>query len=198
MCYKLKKTSGAEALKKRFHVKTAPEILQETEVSGFEHSAIPIITNDKPDEIQLFHWGLIPSWEKTMDHRKSTLNARIETLREKPSFSESLGRKCLVLVDGFYEYQWLDPAGKNKQKYLITAANNEPFALAGLWRAGLAPNGEWMQTFTIITTEARGIMREIHNSKLRMPVVLQREIEHAWLTTSMRSKVDVDLTATAV
>jgi putative SOS response-associated peptidase YedK len=181
MCHHLKRTSAEEALKKRFKATLNGKIKPVSELNGFDNPVLPVITNENPDEIQLFHWGLIPSWTNIMDTRKKTLNARLETLDKQLSFKESISRRCLVLVNGFYEHQWLDPKGRLKQKYLLGLPKDQPFALAGLWRAGIAPNGEFMQTFTIITTEAQGIMRDIHNNGLRMPLILPPNEERAWL-----------------
>jgi putative SOS response-associated peptidase YedK len=97
------------------------------------------------------------------------------------------------LLDGFYEWQWLDPKGKAKQQYLITRKDGEPFALAGLWSQWVNPAGSTVNSYTIITTEARGIMREIHNSKLRMPVILQPDCERDWLAGNTTAKLFTDL-----
>ena len=86
------------------------------------------------------------------------------------------------MADGFYEWQWLDSKGKKKQKYLLSITNEELFAYAGIWSEWLSTRtGEIIQSYSIITTEASGIMREIHNSKKRMPVILSRENEKDWL-----------------
>lgn len=92
---------------------------------------------------------------------------------EKPSFKDSINKRCLVIVDGFYEWQWLDKVGKSKQKYLITHKQDEPFAFAGLYNDWLNPaTGDIRRTYTIVTTEANELMAEIHNNKKRMPVSL--------------------------
>jgi putative SOS response-associated peptidase YedK len=75
---------------------------------------------------------LIPAWAKDKTIQQYTLNAKIETLNEKPSFKNNIKNRCLVIADGYYEWQWLDPKGKNKQKYLITLTSEEPFAFAGI------------------------------------------------------------------
>ena len=90
--------------------------------------------------------------------------------------------RCLIIADGFYEWQWLDKKGKEKQKYLITLPGEQLFAFAGLWSRWVnLETGEIVKSYTIITTEADQLMSEIHNSKKRMPVILTRENENEWM-----------------
>lgn len=139
---------------------------------------LPIITNTAPQQIQLIPWGLVPSWSRDPAAGPKPINARAETLAEKPSFRQLLARKrCLVLADSFYEWQAL-PAGKVPHRILLK--NEEPFAFAGLWDEWLdRATGELHPTFTIITTEPNSLMAKLHN---RMPVILpSRAAEKAWL-----------------
>ena len=144
---------------------------------------LPIITNAAPGQIQLLSWGLVPSWSKDpTGHGPAAgpkpINARAETLAEKPSFQQQLGRRrCLVLADSFYEWQ-ATPAGKVPHRILLR--DEQPFAFAGLWDEWLdRATGEMHPTFTIITTEPNVLMASIHN---RMPVILPtRSAEQAWL-----------------
>jgi putative SOS response-associated peptidase YedK len=111
---------------------------------------------------------------------QSMIGLGTETLSEKPSFKSSLNNRCLIYADGFYEWQWLDPKGKNKQKYLLTLPANEHFAFTGLWNQWTEKStGETLKAFTIITTEANALMSEIHNSKKRMPAIVANA--EAWL-----------------
>ena len=88
----------------------------------------------------------------------------------------------MVIADGYYEWQWLDTKGKNKQKYLITLTSEEPFAFAGIWSEWIDINtGELIKTYSIITTEANDLMAEIHNNKKRMPIILNNDNELLWL-----------------
>lgn len=191
MCFHTKQSAETNKLVNRFKavLKNEKSKLQSEHYNGFEHPETPVITNTQPNEIQLFQWGLIPPWAKDTQLQNNTLNARIETLREKPSFSVVTHQRCLVLLDGFYEWQWLDPKGKKKQQYLITREDGEPFAVAGLWSQWVNPAGSTVNSYTIITTEARGIIREIHNSKLRMPVILQPDCERDWLGGKTTAKL---------
>ncbi len=150
--------------------------------NGFQHPSTPVITGAEPERVQLMNWGLIPHWAKDRSIQNNTLNAKIETLAEKPSFRNVLSNRCLVFADGFYEWQWLDPAGKQKQKYLITLQDEQPFAFAGLWSRWNDPaSGLSLNTYTLITRPADELMSRIHNSTLRMPWILQPQDEQAYL-----------------
>lgn len=125
---------------------------------------------------EYMRWGLVPSWAKDISIGSRMINARAETIVEKPSFRRALQkRRCLVLSDGFYEWKG---AGKNKQPMYIGLQSGEPFGMAGLWEAWKSPDGDWLHSCTIITTEPNALMEEIHN---RMPVILPRESESVWL-----------------
>ncbi len=185
MCFFTKQTHDAQQLENRFnarlvqtqHLQPAPII------NGFTFPHTPVITDAQPDRIRLLQWGLIPRWARDNSIRQYTLNARIETLSEKPSFRDSVRKRCLVIADGFYEWQWLDAQGMRKQKYLITLPDNGLFAFAGIWSEWREPqSGIVRHTYSIVTTEAAGIMREIHNSKKRMPLILTPENERQWLS----------------
>ena len=124
----------------------------------------------------------MPTWAKDKTFRKNLLNAKIETIKELPSFRNSVKNRCLVLVDGFYEWKWLDEKGKNKEKYHIKLPDHEAFAMAGIWSNWVdKETGEILKTYTIVTTEADALISQIHNTKKRMPVILTPENEEKWL-----------------
>ena len=126
-------------------------------------------------------WGLIPSWAREASIGSRMINARAETVAEKPSFRTALRqRRCLVLTDGFYEWRRTS-AGKRPMR--ITMASGEPFAFAGLWDTWRDPQDEAVTSCTIITTEANDLLRPIHD---RMPVILQRDQEGLWLEHDVR------------
>lgn len=165
--------------------------------NAFQFPKTPVITNQNPGLIQMFQWGLIPHWAKNDEIKKNTLNARVETIQEKPSFKYVLQNRCLIIADGFFEWQWLDPKGKQKQKYLITLPENQLFAFAGLYNIWADPTtGEMINTYTILTTTANELMSIIHNSKKRMPVILNPEDEAQWLTGAQVPLKDISLIAT--
>ncbi len=184
MCYTIKQTANERLLEGRFKARLKyPAQLETMESSsGFAFPLVPVMTNKDVKSIQLFHWGLLPSWAKDKAIRKNTLNARIETIDEKPSFRSYVKNRCLVLIDGFYKYQWQDPKGKVKKPFLMTMPDGEPFALGGLFSVWTDKvTGELLPTFTILTTEANEQMAIIHNTKKRMPLILTKENEREWL-----------------
>jgi putative SOS response-associated peptidase YedK len=161
----------------------AARSLTTEQFNGFEHPFTPVVTHVEPDRVQLLNWGLIPTWAKDRNIQRSTLNAKIETLSEKPSFKYLLGNRCLIYADGFYEWHWLDPKGKQKQKYVITLDDEQPFCFAGLWNNWKDPlTGMYLKTYTLITRPANELMARVHNSKQRMPWILPQGLEADYLS----------------
>ncbi|MCS6844043.1 MAG: SOS response-associated peptidase [Caldilineales bacterium] len=137
---------------------------------------LPVILNAEPHAIQLLRWGLVPSWAKDPAVGDRMINARAETLAEKPSFRAALHRRrCLVLADGFYEWQKLDGS---KIPLRIALKSGEPFAFAGLWEMWQAADGSLLRTFTIVTVPPNELIAPIHD---RMPAMLLPEHEAVWL-----------------
>ena len=134
------------------------------------------VTNGGRRRGSYMRWGLIPSWAKSASVGSRMINARAETLAERSSFRTALQRRrCLVLADGFYEWQ---RKGSSRRPMRIVMASREPFAFAGLWDAWRDPKGEVVRSCAIITTRANELLSPIHD---RMPVVLPRELESLWL-----------------
>lgn len=139
---------------------------------------VAVVANDGRNTLDFFLWGLIPSWAKDPEIGSRMINARAETLAEKPSFRAAFRRRrCLILADGFYEWK-LSPEGKSKIPMRITLVTGKPFALAGLWELWNAPDGSRINSCTIITTEPNSLMAHIHN---RMPVILPETDYGQWL-----------------
>jgi putative SOS response-associated peptidase YedK len=138
---------------------------------------LPVVTNEQPDAIQFFSWGLQPFWAKDAKAVKRAINARAETLVEKPSFRNLLkSKRCLVPADGFFEWQVTE---HGKVPYRILLKEEDIFSFAGLWDEWLDKStGELLHTYTIITTEANELVKPIHD---RMPVILSPEGEELWL-----------------
>jgi putative SOS response-associated peptidase YedK len=158
-------------------------------VSGFSHPLAPVITDECPGDIQAFQWGLIPFWSKdtasAVKLSNQTLNARGETIFEKPAFRASAKfRRCLIVcVDGFFEHHHI---AKKKIPFFIRLKNDEPMTLAGLWdRWEDRTSGVVRYTYSVVTTSANPLMEKIHNNPNaegpRMPVILPRELERDWL-----------------
>ncbi|RSK49378.1 SOS response-associated peptidase [Hymenobacter rigui] len=180
MCGRYTQTLPGPVLAQRFEA-TAPAELATT-YNAAPSQRLAVITNARPDEIQLLQWGLVPAWVKDRSAGPQPINARAETLAEKPSFRTLLRqRRCLVLADSFYEWQQQPLPGlpvKTPHRILLTQA--EPFAFAGLWDEWVdRATGEVLPTFTIVTTEPNALMARLHH---RMPVILpDRAAELAWL-----------------
>lgn len=140
---------------------------------------LPVVLNEGPRRIELLQWGLIPHWAKDPSIGARMINARAETLADKPSYREPFQkRRCLVLADAFYEWQHT-PQGKVPMR--IALESGEPFALAGLWASWRSPQGGTVRSFSIITTRPNALVAPIHD---RMPVMLRREDEASWLDNS--------------
>lgn len=184
MCFHSKQSREATEVENRFDAKIDNITIfkPQVNINGFDYPSTPIILDENPKIITHYNWGLIPSWSKDDEIKKFTLNARIETVDEKPSFRNSVNKRCLVIANGFYEWQWLDSKGKNKNKFEIGIGNDELFAFAGLYSQWIDTiTGEIKNTYTIVTTEANPLMAEIHNIKKRMPIILKQEDEKKWL-----------------
>lgn len=121
-------------------------------------------------------WGLVPAWAKDPSIGNRLINARAETLAEKPAFRSAFrSRRCLVVADGFYEWR---PVQKRKQPYLVRRRDGRPFGMAGLWECWTAGDGSDLLTCTIVTTAANRLMAPIHD---RMPVLIAKHDEQTWL-----------------
>ncbi|GAB4545044.1 MAG: SOS response-associated peptidase [Anaerolineales bacterium] len=175
----------------RFTLTANPAAFQQT-FGGFEFPAqfapryniapsqpILAIPNDGKMRADFFAWGLIPSWAKAPDAMKPFINARGETLGEKPAFRGSFKyKRCLIFADGFYEWQ-AQSNGKSKTPYFIYLKDRQPFAFAGLW-------AEWqseLRTCAIVTTAPNELMANIHS---RMPVILEPQHYAEWLDPAPR------------
>jgi putative SOS response-associated peptidase YedK len=148
---------------------------------------VAVVPNTGENKIDTYTWGLIPSWSKDISIASRLINARAETITEKPAFRNSFRRRrCLILSDGFYEWKQ-DLAGKGKTPYYIRLQSGEPFAFAGLWDTWVHPDGSEIRSCTIITTSPNELMQPIHN---RMPVILAPHGYAEWLE-SKEQKLEV-------
>ena len=185
MCYHTQQLTSKENIEKRLNGKVLkPELFLQSEVvNGFTYPNIPIVLNSNAAQIVTdFSWGLLPVWAKDASFRKNTLNAKIETVSEKPSFKNNLNNRCLITATSFFEWRWLDEKGKNKQKYQIFT-ENEIFFFAGLYDIHTNLNsGNKVKTFTMLTTVANETMQYIHNHKKQMPIILNKKDEKEWLS----------------
>ena len=143
-----------------------------------------VVASEEKRRLRMMKWGLIPSWAKDESIGYKMINARAETLAEKPSFRKALElRRCIIPADGFYEWR-KEPDGKSKTPMRIVLKDRSIFGLAGLWERWKSPDGEEVLTYTIVTTTPNSLLESVHN---RMPVILTREAEDLWLGTGARS-----------
>ncbi|WP_075618661.1 SOS response-associated peptidase [Paenisporosarcina indica] len=142
---------------------------------------LTVINDGSKNRLGYLKWGLVPPWAKDSKIGFKMINARSETVHEKPSFRESLKKKrCLVVADSFFEWKKTD---RDKVPMLVKLKSEEPFAMAGLWETWKSSTGEAIHTCTVLTTEPNELMASIHD---RMPVILKPEDEHTWLDPSIQ------------
>ncbi|MBT3241583.1 MAG: SOS response-associated peptidase [Bacteroidetes bacterium] len=152
--------------------------------SAFEFSGWPVIPSDQPEKLVQMKWGLIPHWvrdeEGAKKIRANTVNARIESVEEKPSFRSAVkNKRCLILANGFFEFHELN---KQKYPYYIQLKKGVPFAIAGIFDEWTnRESGEIVRSFSVLTTKANPLLEKIHNRKKRMPVILRPDLEKSWI-----------------
>lgn len=175
-------TSSLESIEDQYHL------------NAFTNPLYPIIT--KEEEIQVYLWGLIPFWTKTAfnanEIRKMTYNAKAETIFEKASFKEPiLSKRCLIPSTGYFEWRH---EGKQKIPYYIYLRDQEVFSIAGIYDIWNNPaNNEILHTFSLITTIGNSLTSYIHNTKMRMPVILSSKDEETWLSPHITKEEIKDL-----
>lgn len=193
MCYHYSLKAESKKIEERYKAtfETVDVFSPIYHTSGFVFGKMPVILSNDPEHIKLLNWGLIPSWSKdkskALAARVNTLNARSETIYDKPSFKDSAkNKRCLIPATGFFE--WMD-LNKVKYPHLISLKDQEIFSFGGLWQSTsiINENGEkeLYETFSIITTDANPLMEKIHNLKKRMPLILPKEFERKWLNDKL-------------
>lgn len=190
MCFHFANFVEAQGLEDRFKAKfpSGSKFDPAFHINGFNKPIMPVITNDEPESLNLYRWGMIPFWVKdeksAEDISSKTLNAREETIFEKPSFKNSIkSKRCLIPSTGFFE--WMHYKG-NAYPHFIFLRDEKIFSFAGIWSDWTNKStGEIMHTFSIITTEANPLMAKIHNKKKRMPVILKKNDETKWLDNDL-------------
>lgn len=177
MCGRFTLTTTPEQIRAAFPWLTVPdELPQRYNIAPTQ--PVAVIPNDGQSRLDFFQWGLIPSWAKDPSIGNQMINARAETLADKPSFRSAFRRRrCLIMADGFYEWR-PEPGQRRKIPMYIRLASGQPFAFAGLWENWPAPDGTNIHSCTIITTQPNSLMEKIHN---RMPVILPEESFSLWL-----------------
>jgi putative SOS response-associated peptidase YedK len=182
MCGRFSLTANEAELNLRFEL-AGGEAPYVPRYNGAPTQQLAVITGKNPHMLSYYRWGLIPPWAKDISIGNKMINARAETITEKASFRSPLfSRRCLVPSDGFYEWQ----QDTNKQPYRIFVKRNEIFAMAGIWERWKSPEGNDIDSFSIITTEANDFMKSIHN---RMPVILKPQDEKTWLSSNDSAEI---------
>ena len=180
MCGRFAFYSPTEAAAALFGVEGSVDVEPRYNIAPTQYVAAVRDGADEQRELVMLRWGLVPFWAKDPSIGNRMINARAETVAEKPSYRNAYKhRRCLVLADGFYEWR---RQGDVKTPYYISLASGEPFALAGLWENWTdKESGESLQTTTLITTEANDFMAPLHH---RMPVILEAATATDWLAGS--------------
>ena len=147
---------------------------------------IAAVIHDGLNRLVQFRWGLIPSWAKDVSIARKLINARAETLAEKPSFRNAFKkRRCLIIADGFYESQ---KEGKKKVPFYFRLKSERPFGFAGLYETWVSPEGQSIHTCTIITTEPNDVVLPVHN---RMPVIVPKDKQSLWIDPTVQNQAQL-------
>lgn len=167
-----------DALAERFSLAKELPLNLKANFNAAPNQFLPVIIRNDKNELTLMRWGLVPSWAKDESVGMRMINARVETIAEKPSFRRALRqRRCIVPVNGFYEWQ-IDKTNKLKTPFYFHRKDDDLFALAGLYEAWITPDHQTLDTFTIVTTAPNAVVAPIHN---RMPLILDTSDESTWL-----------------
>lgn len=188
MCGRASLSKQEKELQERFQVEFYQEdIARYNPLPSFNIAPThwhPVISNQEPDQFRFYKWGLIPFWATDERIGSKRINARLETLEEKPAFRQALEkRRCIVPFDGFYEWR-KDDKGK-KQPFLVGINDQNLFSIAGLWETWRSPEGPVIPSFTLITMPPNELMANIHD---RMPAILLPEYERLWLSNELSTQ----------
>jgi putative SOS response-associated peptidase YedK len=176
MCGRFARIMSYGKLKEKYRLKEGTLLKDSYNISPTQ-SVAAVRATDEHRELVLLRWGLIPSWSKDVKIGYKLINARSETVAEKPSFRSAFKhRRCLIPASAFYE--WQKQGSSRKQPFVISMRDGEPFSFAGLWESWTDPQGEVIETCTILTTTANEVMQPIHE---RMPVIFSPSSEEQWL-----------------
>lgn len=176
MCGRFVQSSDPEVYASQFDLDSRCEAIPRYNLAPTQPVLVIRRSEGGKRELVPLRWGLVPAWSKGPDHRYSMINARAESVSERPAYRNAFKhRRCLIPAEGFYE--WRAEAGA-KVPYLIRRQDGRPFAMAGLWERWRGEGGADLESCTIIVTGANALVRAIHD---RMPVILERGHYEAWL-----------------
>ena len=175
MCGRYTLAAPGNVVAELFGLDEAPELRPRYNVAPTQRVAVVRVTWDRP-RLDMLQWGLVPSWAKDLAIGPKLINALAETVAEKPSFRAALlARRCLVVADGFFEWQ---PTSGRKQPWYFQLGDGRPFGFAGLWEQWAPPGIDPLESCTIVTTEANAVVAQVHG---RMPVILDARGSRHWL-----------------
>lgn len=184
MCGRFTQAAPWEKVKKEFAAKTPESNSFQPRYNIAPMQIVPVVRDTEGERIiSTLKWGLVPSWSKDAEIGNRMINARAETLTEKPSFREAFAkRRCLIPTSGFYE--WKKAGSGAKQPFYFYLKEKDVFGFAGLWEEWIdKESGELLETFTIITTEANACLKPVHD---RMPVIVKAENYDEWLDSKIK------------
>ncbi|MEN0064106.1 MAG: SOS response-associated peptidase [Myxococcota bacterium] len=191
MCGRYAMSSSAQSLADVFSVEVLPEVLPRYNIAPTTQVPAVVVDESGTRSLQMFRWGLIPSWSKDKKASARMINARAETASSKPAYRAAFKRRRLLMIaDGFYEWEKVG-SGKSAKKipHLIQLKDGVPFGMAGLWERWIDPEtDEEIRSCTIVTTEGNALMKPIHD---RMPVILPEERWERWLDPSVQDKAEL-------
>lgn len=190
MCGRFALYADYEVILKRFDIEQdsfGEEQYQQSYNIAPSQQVAAVVSDGKKNRLGKLQWGLIPPWAKEAKIGYKMINARAETAAEKPSYRNAFKKKrCLVVADAFYEWR-KDDAGKTPM--LIKMKSGEPFAFAALWESWKSPEGETVNSCSILTTGPNKVMESIHD---RMPVILSKEAEKIWLDPNVQDIAELE------
>jgi putative SOS response-associated peptidase YedK len=191
MCGRFVQYSPLQTIQQIFNIGTVLfEVIPNYNVAP-THQILSIIKHNNKNRLEKLHWGLVPFWAKDISIASRMINARAETVAEKPSFRNAFRkRRCLIPADGFYE--WKGEKG-HKQPYYVSIPSGESFAFAGLWETWIDKGSDEESVYkscTIITSEASGSISSIHH---RMPAILDPEFHEKWLNPDIQDPKELEI-----
>jgi putative SOS response-associated peptidase YedK len=190
MCGRYASSRRPDDLASYFEVEDPPEEVLEPSWNVAPTDPVYAVVQRETRQLRVLRWGLVPSWSKDTKGAARMINARMESVKEKPAFRKAYAtRRCLVPADGYYEWK---REGTGKQPYYLSTV--DPLAMAGLYEHWKNPEGEWLSTCTVITTSAPDDLGEIHD---RTPLLVPKEAWGLWLDPSVADPGDLLIPGTA-
>jgi putative SOS response-associated peptidase YedK len=187
MCGRFTLHFPVELLAEIFGLQNLPGLVPRYNIAPTQVTAV-VRSSENTRRLDLLRWGFMPSWAKDLSIGSRMINARSESLPDKPAFRKAVRfRRCIVPASGFYEWK---PDGSRKVPYYIRLSDGTPMGLAGIWEAWKTPEGFFLETFTILTTSANPLITPIHD---RMPVILHPDAYDLWLDKGVSNPEQLQL-----